>query len=893
MKHGLTLVMALAIMTAANVSAQNLTGKKIYINPGHGGYEATTGTKVTGQFANGWRSDGSEATDRWSASIPYPTVTEEGFWESKSNLWRGLKLKEMLENAGATVMMSRTGNTITDDRLLDVIGKEANTFGADLFLSIHSNAHVDDNDVKNYLLCMYRGADPKKGQTDFDKNDPDIPASKTAATTIWNRLIDNHLTSWKSHYDPADENVPLVMSDSAFYGTYHLAVLRELKVPGVFLEASFHDYKPETHRMLNRDYSDIVTYQIFNALCEYFEAGHPSTGVIAGEAKSLSDLFTHDLYYGATEGTHDEHLPVNGAIVTLTGNGIEPKTYVTDNYYNGLFYFPDLEPGTYHIKIVANGYLTYETDVVCEAAVVRGPIAMLERAPLRPNIFASDLRVFDKCNIGFTLNAKAVSVTLNLFENGEQIKQIELGEMERGYHTYTVPYDDLLDKMLTWSLTVTGEEPRTVPEMFTIPSMETLAISNTRGVAIDNNPASKWFGHMYATSIAANGFTGGRPGTGIYILDAVQADIHNQLEDPFAGSISWTGGNNSPMRVNVAPDGQVYISDWSDSHSGVWVLDPENPSSSFRQLFTGGTRASNGLYSKGSTKIHGSITDVAFTGEGESLKMFTVDEDMPSKINRYNLGTNLTWSDTRTAAHPASDANIPSKFYNKTLSPDGRGGIWVGQNRGSSDSHPSLLHLQLNSATRAADTDTYTWDYVCTDRSVVPSSEGSGAMSANVEGNLVAIAGLDKVYVTEATYSESGAVTGLSLKYTISNTTLPASSSPYAIAIDAADNLYVAYNDNRTNGGGIIGYALPRESNTYTTPGQGELDYLTIFTGIGEVEATGFKIDGDIASADGADINVYSMSGTLVAQGRRIDLSGLGRGVFILKAGKLSKKIAR
>ena len=136
-------------------------------------------------------------------------------------------------------------------------------------------------------------------------------------------------------------------------------------------------------------------------------------------------------------------------------------------------------------------------------------------------------------------------------------------------------------------------------------------------------------------------------------------------------------------------------------------------------------------------------------------------------------------------------------------------------------------------------------------------------------------------------------MTGLSLKYTISNTTLPASSSPYAIAIDAADNLYVAYNDNRTNGGGIIGYALPRESNTYTTPGQGELDYLTIFTGIGEVEATGFKIDGDIASADGADINVYSMSGTLVAQGRRIDLSGLGRGVFILKAGKLSKKIAR
>ena len=82
MKTRLILITIFSVCAfALGVKAQDLAGKKIYINPGHGGYDAETGTKVAGEFANGWRSDGTDATDRWVPTIPYPSATSEGFWE--------------------------------------------------------------------------------------------------------------------------------------------------------------------------------------------------------------------------------------------------------------------------------------------------------------------------------------------------------------------------------------------------------------------------------------------------------------------------------------------------------------------------------------------------------------------------------------------------------------------------------------------------------------------------------------------------------------------------------------------------------------------------------------------------------------------------------------------
>ena len=128
-------LLSLLIFVIISTNAQNLTGVKILVNPGHGGYDSD---------------------DRNVVIAPYTSGDQNGFWESKSNLDKGFYLRTMLQNAGATVLMSRTTNTTSDDLALSKIVAMANEAGVDFMLSIHSNA---GSGVANYVLQIHYGAD--------------------------------------------------------------------------------------------------------------------------------------------------------------------------------------------------------------------------------------------------------------------------------------------------------------------------------------------------------------------------------------------------------------------------------------------------------------------------------------------------------------------------------------------------------------------------------------------------------------------------------------------------------------------------------------------------------------------------------------------------------------
>lgn len=879
-----------ALLVAATADAESLAGKKIYINPGHGGFEASAGTKVPGVFTNGYRSDGSVATDRWNATIPYPNVCEEGCWESKHNLWRGLELQRLLEEAGATVMMSRTQNRPEDDRILVEIGREATSWQADMFLSIHSNGNGS-----NHLMTMYRGADPRPGQP-FNINDPDIPASKEMARTGWKHLHDNLLTCWQAQ---KNINSPYAVADSAFYSSwtegYHLGVLREMWRPGYLAEIAFHDYKPEAHRMLSQDYSKIVAYQLYTGICDYFQAPMPTTGIIAGAAKDAKRILRDPLFLGATFGDHDQYKPLNGAKVTLTGNGVN-KTYTTDNNYNGIFYFPDLAPGTYHVKIEADGYTTYEEDLTCEAAKVRGTIAMLDDPNYDPaadngraNVYASALEAVSANNIRFTLNTDATSVVVNLIKNGKIVKSIDLGPQARGTVNATIPDGDYADGQYDWSVTAKADPIVGEPVQFSENGDETLEIANIRSVAVDRNPANATFGRIYATSIEANAKTGARMGTGIYVLDAAHADITNQGNSPWQGGETWKG-NSSPCRVAVAEDGQVYICDWSDGHSGIWVMNPAKPEANFRALF-GGTRNGDGLASENGVNIHGSIVDLCVVGSGEKTQVFTSEEDLypesigegytgdKSPITRYDIGTSTEpWVAAPSFVYPSFSVNGVNNFRNQSdcLEPDAHGGLWISQNRfTNSAAIPSLMHLNAKGQ----------YDYSCGDPTLIGSSTPMGALGVSADGSLVAVAGGSDIRVLEATYDADGKPT-LTLKYAIGSTY---GARPFDCDFDAADNLYVAYNDNK---GGIGIWAMPKDTNEYTTPARMPLN---MSSGIEAAEVAGAEIDYDGATitAGGEMVEVFAISGTMVAKGYSIDATSLIPGVYVVRAGAKSIKIVR
>jgi N-acetylmuramoyl-L-alanine amidase len=292
---------------------QSLTGLKIYVNPGHGGYDSDDRNVPVPPFAEGDR---------------------DGFWESKSNLVKGLYLRKLLEAQGAQVFMSRLENRTVDDRSLSAIAEEANANRADFMISIHSNAF---NSVTNYPLMLFHGWD----------NSPILKQSMDVANLFWDNLISNQVTSWSYRSRNVRGDKSFAPSSWNGYG-----VLRPLTVPGLISEGSFHDYFPETYRLLNDDYKQLEAWHHFKAFCQYYGGNPGKKGKIAGFVKDSTSKVT---LYSYIANSKDQWKPVNGTKVMLQPGNL---TYMVDDLNNGFFIFDNLDPGTYHVTLDAEQYQT-------------------------------------------------------------------------------------------------------------------------------------------------------------------------------------------------------------------------------------------------------------------------------------------------------------------------------------------------------------------------------------------------------------------------------------------------------------------------------------------------------------------------------------------------------
>lgn len=322
----LYIYIAAAIMTFS-ASAATVEDLKIYINPGHGGYDSDDRNVVVDPFTSG---------------------DEDGFWESKSNLVKGLALRDMLEERGVNVTMSRVTNTTADDLALSTIAALANAADVDMFFSIHSNA-TGTTSRCNYPLMLYRGYDSAPS------NEEDYIMSGV----LFNQLIKNEATVWTS----TNVNLRGCMS---FYG-YNLGVLNPLTVSGFLSEGSFHDYIPEAYRLLNNEYCWLEGLHFMKAIDDHFELEGETHGYIGGVL--LNDRVQRDVSYIMFD--KDYQVPVSGALVQLydeSDNLVDE--YTTDELLNGFYCFKYVEPGNYTIKASQDSYHSSETAITVEADVV-------------------------------------------------------------------------------------------------------------------------------------------------------------------------------------------------------------------------------------------------------------------------------------------------------------------------------------------------------------------------------------------------------------------------------------------------------------------------------------------------------------------------------------------
>jgi N-acetylmuramoyl-L-alanine amidase len=200
-----------------------LEGRVICIDPGHGGTADTDSYRVG------------------------PT----GEREEWIDLRVALMLRDILEQRGATVLMTRTEDVAVEleDRAALAVEKEA-----DVFLSIHHNATADPE--ANFPIVYFHGA--------ASENQASVALGRILATSLAETLFDGQT------------EVSLV-SDHAIFPTAGAAVLRHsYGIAGVIGEASFFTNPDEEERLRSTKYNRLEAEAYAAALTEFFSDPVPT-----------------------------------------------------------------------------------------------------------------------------------------------------------------------------------------------------------------------------------------------------------------------------------------------------------------------------------------------------------------------------------------------------------------------------------------------------------------------------------------------------------------------------------------------------------------------------------------------------------------------------------------
>jgi hypothetical protein len=565
-------------------------------------------------------------------TISYPPLSSTGrpdtlgFYESNTNMWKAYYLREKLQAAGHSVVMSHT--KCGTSPALTTIAAEAQHSGADYFISIHSNA-LSEGATTNYPSLWFRG----KTGNDYAKG------SLNMTKTMWPLLFDIHQqgmeynSTWSLEKPGIYADISQWGSSSTSYidGVGYTGYYGVLKhgIPGYISEGYFHTYQPARHRALNPDWCCQEGLRYFRGIQAYFGKAGESKGYIMGYVRT-KDKEINQTYYTGRKG-NDIYMPINGAKVYLTnanGDTImtncynyvarmlkNQKCYTTDNNYNGVFVYENLAPGTYTLTVRANGYKKYTQSIIVTADKTSYAQVFLttgtdddDNTDPTPtpggDTNAANLNPF-AYGLTAELNADSTQVTLLWWLNAPAATvKIIFNDGEKDYvvRDYkNVPVDGYKDviqtsvlprgKQLTWRVDVTGAAV-TQPTFVN----NSVKLYSPTSIDIDNNPENDNFGSVFVVEAMPNAKDNSNyssyisyvDGAGLYVLnpdgkarrmpnqgDKIRYGYNGgrvqQTRPYFNGTAS---GGYSPYRVRVSDDGRIFVSSMSTDGQVLWEADP-------------------------------------------------------------------------------------------------------------------------------------------------------------------------------------------------------------------------------------------------------------------------------------------------------------------------------
>jgi hypothetical protein len=149
-----------------------------------------------------------------------------------------------------------------------------------------------------------------------------------------------------------------------------------------------------------------------------------------------------------------------------------------------------------------------------------------------------------------------------------------------------------------------------------------------RGVAVNRNPASPYFGRVYVAN-STTGTTAGRSvGRGLFMMNADLSDSPSGFGDNGQPAGAFVVSASSPYQMSLGADDHLYVADFSDANGNVIRVDPGLTISETVFDYTGG------FFPTLPPTNHGSIKRVRTTGTlaGGDLKVYTMDEDFTNSI---------------------------------------------------------------------------------------------------------------------------------------------------------------------------------------------------------------------------------------------------------------------
>ncbi len=280
-----------------------LSGRRIFIDPGHGGE---------------------------SGSDPF-RVAPNGLTEEEVNLRVSLYLRDRLTNAGALVKMSREIDEIVSlGRRVDMVLE----FKPDLFISIHHNGSPRRMDGVNYPLVFVWG------------NTASRPESSDFASLLLAEL--ERITGKKG----------LIASDFTVFPEEGSKILRETReYPGVIGEGGFYSDLHYADMLKRHEFNLFEAEGYFMAVSKYFMTGIPAAKVLIKKHGSRSLPGKYRLYRSRVLIVIETDPGAPGAEIdpssmTASLDGLKIKTMLLKKNSFIADYGPALYPGEHRLSFL-------------------------------------------------------------------------------------------------------------------------------------------------------------------------------------------------------------------------------------------------------------------------------------------------------------------------------------------------------------------------------------------------------------------------------------------------------------------------------------------------------------------------------------------------------------